>query len=141
MGYRKRITSINKKVYARELEKLIKMYEIAYGLSPDEFVRRFWGEEITFMIFRDSYDQELCTKIANIESIPSLSPECKAFQKLAIAMKWSYTYTLRFLKREIEDCMQYMTRSAESELCMDGKWRSIARKPKFVHPYSQECVE
>lgn len=132
MFYRKKVLSVDKKRYGKIMDKLVQIYMIVYGMDKDEFIERFYGEDIRAQMFM-YYDDALMLKISNLQAI-NMTEEVRVINKMALYMKWSYTFTLKYLVREIVRGLNYLVRSIEKEKCVDGKWRQIAKEPNFLHP-------
>lgn len=130
---RKENTNADLKHYSRVLDKLIKMYRVATGLSKEEFRDRFWNNEVRehlgcFQSF-SSTDQ----KLLNIYHRTDLSEENKAFQQMAVALGWKCRKACRYLLWETVYEMFYQIKCIDKTK-VNGFWQSKAKPHKFEHP-------
>lgn len=136
----KKILSVDKKQYSYCLDKLINVYKVMYNLSTEEFIERFYNQDIQAKLFYQ-IEQKTVEKLVNISTIKGLTDESLAFQKMAIGLGWTFTYTLKYLEDEIDKAMKFERKSMEKVKGMDEKWRTKATKPQFIHPILLQADE
>lgn len=85
----------DKKRYSRLVEKLVKIYEILYDLTPEEFAKKFYGERFIQKYLNDANPQVI-DRLIRISQL-NLPQDVEAFQKYAECMRMSYEDSIWFL--------------------------------------------
>ena len=78
----------DKKRYSKNIEKLVKVYEILFDLTPEQFVQKFYSQKFIQKYFND-YDSALIERLVVISQL-NLPADVEAYQKYAECMKLSY---------------------------------------------------
>ena len=121
------------KHYSRTLDKLIRVYQIVYGLNQNEFIARFWNSEIIDDLGAYTMDYTLTNKILKVDTL-ALSDQNKAIQKLAICLGWTCQKTCRYFMREIMRELYYEIAAIDKWQDYNGRWHKKGRQPVFIHP-------
>lgn len=121
------------KLYSNTLDKLIRMYQIAYGLNAEEFINRFWSQEIIDELNPYGSSFELSNILLSIES-KGLDPKNKAIQKMAVCLGWSHKKTLRYFIREISRYIYREIAGVDKYRNTEGVWRRRTKPYTFIHP-------
>lgn len=128
-----KIYSPDVKHYSRTLDKLIRVYQIIYGLNQSEFINRFWNSQVIDDIGAYAMDYTLTNKLLKVDTL-ALSDQNKAVQKLAICLGWTCQKTCRYFVREIMREVYYEIAAIDKWQDHHGVWHKKGRKPEFIHP-------
>lgn len=85
----------DKKKYSKIVEKMVKIYEILYDLTPDQFAAKFYGEKF-IQKYLNQNDYALIDRLMRISQL-NLPVDVEAFQKYAECLRMSYEDSLWYL--------------------------------------------